>query len=177
MSASELSKELGAMAAIERALAELNDDERARVLTWASSRFNVAVKVAKPKKPDEPDDDQDDDDDGAPADPNAATTLAEFYDQANPTTEGEKVLVVGYWYQFRENVQDLDSQQLNSQLKHLGHGIGNVTRALEWPKSQKPALMVQKRKEGTSKQARKKFAVTNEGKKYVEKMLAKKQPE
>lgn len=175
MSASEPSKELAAMIAVERALADLTEEERTRVLAWASSKFNVALKAQKQKKQET--DDGDEDDDSPPADPNTTATLAEFYDQANPTTEGEKVLVVGYWYQFRENAQDLDSQALNSQLKHLGHGIGNVTRALEWPKSQKPALMVQKRKEGTSKQARKKFAVTNEGKKYVEKMLAKKPTE
>jgi hypothetical protein len=177
MSDSALSKELGAMAALERALSELSEEERARVLVWATSRFNVAVKIPKQKKQGEDKDDDEDDDDAPPVDPNAAASLAEFYDQANPSNEGEKVLVVGYWYQFRENAQELDAQTLNAQLKHLGHGVGNVTRALEWPKSQKPALMVQKRKEGSTKQARKKFAVTNEGKKYVERMLAKKPAE
>jgi hypothetical protein len=162
----ELSKELGAMAAIEKALAELNEDERARVLTWAGSRFNVVVKAAKGKK-------DDGDGDTTPADPNAAASLAEFYDQASPSTDGEKVLVVGYWYQYRESAQELEAQTLNAQLKHLGHGIGNITRAMDWATDQKPALMVQKRKEGTTKQARKKFVVTNEGKKHVEKMLAK----
>lgn len=175
MSDLELSKELAAMVAVERALIDLSEEERTRVLVWASSKFNVVLKAQKQKKQDL--DGDVDDDDAPPADPNGAATLAEFYDQAGPSSDGEKVLVVGYWYQYRENVQDLEAQTLNAQLKHLGHGIGNITRALEWAKAQKPALMVQKRKEGTTKQARKKFAVTNEGKKYVEKMLAKKPAE
>jgi hypothetical protein len=172
LQATRMSKELGAMVAIERALSDLNDDERARVLAWASARFNVSLKLPKPAKQSGSSNEAADEGDSA-----AASTLAEFYDQASPTTEGEKVLVVGYWYQYRENAEELDSQTLNAQLKHLGHGVGNITRALEWPKSQKPALMVQKRKEGSTKQARQKFAVTNEGKKYVERMLARKAAE
>jgi DNA-binding PadR family transcriptional regulator len=38
----------------------------------------------------------------------------------------------------------------------------------------KPALVVQLRKEGTTRQARKKFKVTSEGKRAVARMLAKK---
>ncbi|ANH73510.1 hypothetical protein ACS15_2824 [Ralstonia insidiosa] len=91
---------------------------------------------------------------------------------ASPTSDGEKALVVGYWFQVKEGATELEAQKINSELKHLGHGIGNVTRALDWLKAQKPALMIQKRKEGTTKQARKKFVVTNEGKKHVEKMVA-----
>lgn len=177
MSEQELSKELSAMVSIERALADLGDDERARVLAWAGARFNVGAELLRQKKAvlGERHAESGDDDEGGDAD--VATNLAEFYDQASPSNEGEKVLVVGYWFQYRENATELDSQSLNSQLKHLGHGIGNVTRALEWAKTQKPALMVQKRKEGSTQQARKKFAVTNEGKKYVEKMLARRPSE
>jgi hypothetical protein len=105
--------------------------------------------------------------------PGEISSLAEFYDLASPSTDAEKVLVVGYWFQFREGAQELEALKINNQLKHLGHGVGNVSRALELHKTQRPALMIQKRKEGATKQARKKFAVTNEGKKYVEKMFAK----
>ena len=91
----------------------------------------------------------------------------------SPSTDTEKVLVVGYWFQFRDGAQELEALKINNQLKHFGHGVGNVSRALELHKTLKPALMIQKRKEGATKQARKKFVVTDEGKKYVEKMLAK----
>ena len=48
-------------------------------------------------------------------------------------------------------------------LKNLGHGVGNITRAFDTLRASKPALTVQTRKEGSSKQARKKFRVTTEG--------------
>lgn len=174
MSGVTMSKELAAMVQVEQALIELSEDERGRVLSWAGSRFGVFLT---PPKSGSPKDSKnlplvnDGTQQEEPVSPDAINSLAEFYDLASPSSEAEKVLVVGYWFQYREGVQELEAQKINSELKHLGHGIGNVTRALEWHKSQKPALMIQKRKEGTTKQARKKFAVTNEGKKFVERML------
>lgn len=172
MSEMAMSKELAAMVQIEQALQGLAEDERGRVLAWAGSRFGVSIaspKSAPPKTTDSAGGDHPDDE--PPADSAEAGSLAEFYDLASPSSDGEKALVVGYWFQVKEGAAELEAQKINSELKHLGHGIGNVTRALEWLKAQKPALMIQKRKEGTTKQARKKFVVTNEGKKYVEKMV------
>lgn len=175
MSGVAMSKELAAMVQLEQALLDLNDDERGRVLAWASSRFGVAVALPKAGGGHAAIASHEDEHAVVEAieSPSAVESLPEFYDQASPTSDGEKALVVGYWFQVREGASELEAQKLNSELKHLGHGIGNVTRALEWLKAQKPALMIQKRKEGTTKQARKKFVVTNEGKKYVERMLQK----
>lgn len=173
MSGMTMSKELAAMVQVEQALQDLAEEERGRVLVWAGSRFGVAIappKSAPPKATDSTGGDHADDE--TPASSSEVGSLVEFYDLAGPTSDGEKALVVGYWFQVKEGATELESQKINSELKHLGHGIGNVTRALEWLKAQKPALMIQKRKEGTTKQARKKFVVTNEGKKYVEKMIA-----
>jgi hypothetical protein len=83
----------------------------------------------------------------------------------------DKALVVAYWLQVRGGAADIDAQTANTELKHLGHGISNVTRAFEGLKSQKPALMIQLRKEGSTQQARKRFKVTAEGRKSVERML------
>jgi DNA-binding PadR family transcriptional regulator len=69
-------------------------------------------------------------------------------------------------------VTDVEAQRVNTELKQLGHGVSNITRAFDALKSQKPALIMQTRKEGTSKQARKKYKVTTEGKKAVERMLS-----
>lgn len=174
MSDKGLSKELSAMAQLEEALNALSEEERGRVLSWAGSRFGVAIAAAQKTARAKVGGGAEDDADEAQEDkPDASTSLAEFYDAAAPTSDGEKVLVVAYWFQYRQGETELDAQKLNSNLKHLGHGIGNVTRALESNKSQKPALIVQMRKEGTTKQARKKFKVTNEGKKVVERMLNK----
>jgi len=175
MGALEMSSELQAMVALEQALKGLEADVQQRVLRWASERFGVVVIA------------------GARPAPAAATsgagsarsepeqggvgggdgeTLAEFYDLAGPSTDGEKVLVASYWFQFREGASEIEARHINTQLKHLGHGVGNVTRAFDNLKGQKPAFIVQTRKDGSTKQAQKKFKVTSEGKKAVERMLA-----
>jgi hypothetical protein len=173
MSGITMSKELSAMVQVEQALQDLPEEERGRVLAWASSRFGVIIpppKGVSPKAADIASGDHPEDEHGSS--PSEVSSLAEFYDLTAPTSDGEKALVVGYWIQFKEGASELEAQRINSELKHLGHGIGNVTRALETLKAQKPALMIQKRKEGTTKQARKKFVVTNEGKKHVDKMAS-----
>lgn len=165
MGEADLSSELKAMAKIEAALKELDDDERGRVMQWAAARFKVAGKARV--------DDARGDDSGA--DGNSLgkyDDLASFYDAASPADDGGKALVGAYWMQFKEGVSDVDAMTVNTRLKHLGHGVGNITRAFEALKAERPSLIVQTRKEGSTKQARKKFKVTNEGKKRVEGMLA-----
>lgn len=174
MSNFELSNELKAMATLEESLKDLNDDERQRVLRWVFERFG-----AQPPKPlAKPLSGTKSIDLSASNEINNAGSadsgdLAEFYDQATPSTDSEKTLVVAYWFQYKQGQADIEAQIINTQLKHLGHGVTNITRAFDNLKSQKPALIVQTRKDGTSKQARKKFKVTSEGKKAVEHMLTK----
>ena len=63
------------------------------------------------------------------------------------------------------------SQTLNSALKDLGRGVSNITRALAASMAQKPALVMQVRKSGTTKQARKIYKLTAAGKKAVVLMI------
>lgn len=164
MTTHDLSTELKAMAQIEAALKDLPDDERARVMQWAASRFRGSGKpVLKPGG---------EDNDTEPPDLSSYGGLAEFYDAAAPETDADRALVAAYWYQVRENAADVDAQKVNTDLKQLGHGVGNITRAFEALKAQKPALIMQTRKEGSTKQARKKYKVTGEGKKAVERLIA-----
>ena len=164
MTTTDLSAELKAMANIEAALKDLSDDERARVMQWAASRFRGSGKPA-PKG-------GSDDGQIQTTDLDKYGTLAELYYAAAPGAEADRALVAAYWYQFKEDASDVEAQKINSELKHLGHGVGNITRAFEALKSQKPALIMQTRKEGSTKQARKKYKVTAEGKKAVEHMIA-----
>jgi hypothetical protein len=159
-----LSAELQAMAQIEAALQGLDEEVRARVILWVNARYRGgSISSRKPLPPSE---------EGETNEPGTYETLAEFYDAARPSTDADKVLVVSYWYQFRENATDVESQKVNTDLKHLGHGVGNVTRAFEALKATKPALIIQTRKEGTTKQARKRYKVTGEGKKAVERLVS-----
>jgi Transcriptional regulator PadR-like family len=85
---------------------------------------------------------------------------------------GGRALVVGYWYQFVQGEAEFTGQTINSALKHLGYRAANITTAFDRLQAQRPALVVQVRKSGTSKQARKKYKLTNEGKRAVEQMIA-----
>ncbi|MBS0381747.1 MAG: hypothetical protein JSR56_04870 [Proteobacteria bacterium] len=171
-----MSAELQAMVQIEVALKSLQDDERSRVIQWALARFRVQAKA--PQQPvgakTAAGNDASSGTEGFGATNGADNyeELATFYDAAGPSTDTDKALVVAYWIQVREGAADIDTQSVNTRLKHLGYGIGNVTRAFDGLKSQKPALTVQLRKEGSTQQARKRFKVTSEGKKAVERMLS-----
>ncbi len=164
MTTTELSAELKAMADIEAALKNLSDEERARVMQWAASRFRGPGKSASKVVAD--------DNEVQSTELGKYGTLAEFYDAAAPETDADRALVAAYWYQFKEDASEVEAQKINRELKHLGHGVGNITRAFEALKSQKPALIMQTRKEGSTKQARKRYKVTTEGKRAVERMIA-----
>ena len=64
------------------------------------------------------------------------------------------------------------SRGLNAELKHLGHGISNITAALAGNMRKKPQRVIQLKKSGGAKQAIKTYKVTNEGLVYVQGMLS-----
>ncbi|HYW11270.1 MAG TPA: hypothetical protein VE871_04915, partial [Longimicrobium sp.] len=63
------------------------------------------------------------------------------------------------------------SQAINAELKRAGIPVPNITRAIESNLRAKPPLMVQKKKMGTTRQARKQYAITPEGVEFVESKL------
>ncbi|HUF94066.1 MAG TPA: hypothetical protein VMR23_16945 [Candidatus Limnocylindria bacterium] len=120
-----------------------------RVLEWAWSRFVAA----------EPPDRE-----AARARPPAEhADLADLYVAARPATDAEKVLVVAYWHQAHAGKDNLDAQTINTDLKNLGHGVGNVTRACSALIREKPQLMLQVKKAGSTRQARKQYRLTTAG--------------
>ncbi len=166
-----LSPEVAAMASLESILGSLEEDVRSRVLRWAIERFGRSSTTRDMKiEGERPRAAATTDDVTAPLG-GMPTTLAEFYSQAAPESDAQKALVVGYWFQFVEGATDLEAQKLNSELKHLGHRVGNITRALDSLKVQKPQLVIQRRKEGNTRQARKKYQLTGAGKQAVEQMV------
>lgn len=164
------SAEIEAMGVIAGAFAKLGVGSRARVLDWAYRFYLQSGLSAR---------------EGAASSPRnipeaqAATSsasaeiadIATLFARTNPGTEGEKALVAGYYFQRVQGLEDFDSFTLNSELKHLGHGVTNITRALGSLIAVKPQLVMQTRKEGKSKQARKRYKLTHEGQKRVERML------
>ena len=62
-------------------------------------------------------------------------------------------------------------------MKDLGHGVGNITDALTALKEERPALILQLKKSGTSKQARKTYKLTQEGIRRVQGMMLRESPD
>jgi hypothetical protein len=103
------------------------------------------------------------------------SSIGDLFDAANPQSEAERVLVVGYWLQEFEKLEEFEAFPVNKHLKNLGHPVSNITRALESLMADAPRLVMQTSKSGTSKQARKNYKVTREGTKRVQAMIASKE--
>jgi hypothetical protein len=99
-------------------------------------------------------------------------TEADLFAAADPGTDVDRALVMGYWFQCIDGEPDFDSQSVNSALKNMGHGVGNITLAFGALSSRRPQLVIQTKKAGTSKQARKRFKLTTSGIDHVERMIA-----
>lgn len=165
--------EIGAMKTIAAALDPLSADERNRVLQWAASRFGAATVAAATAinlatRPLEVA--------AANGQSTHHETFAELFDAASPSTEREKALVAGYWVQVCQEQPSFASQSLNEALKDLGHGVGNITDSLTALKDVRPALVLQLKKSGTSKQARKTYKLTQEGIKRVQSLIRNEKP-
>jgi hypothetical protein len=162
--------ELAAMSTIRTALDALDEPTRERILRWARDRYG-ASKSAAPREPVSVHGSWRGDTLPRQQALTNFSDVADIYAAANPSTDAEKVLVVGYWFHTVRAETELDSFAINTELKNLGYPIGNVTRAVTALASMVPRLVVQTKKSGTTKQARKKFKLTVEGMKRVEQML------
>lgn len=93
----------------------------------------------------------------------AHETLAEAFGMAKPKTNTDKALLVAVWMKLREGKEEFTGQDVNTALKDLGHAVDNITRTMGNLMEVKPQLVVQLKKAGTSKQARKTIKVTVAG--------------
>ena len=162
--------EVTAITKVNEALSGLEPAVVHRVLRWAADKFNVAVPLANKSRQPEDAAKNENPTNGEGSDNFA--DIASLYDSASPRTEAEKALVVGYWLQVVQGNSDWESFSVNKDLKNLGHGVGNITDALDKLIERTPRLVIQTRKSGTSRQARKRYKLTSEGIKKVKQMLS-----
>ena len=153
------------MNAVADALAELSSESIRRVLQWAGQFYQVRGAAAPLTQRSG----------NGSVETGAGTVqtfddVATLFDSANPQTASDKALVVGYWHQVLQGADDLDGYYLNKDLKHLGHPSSNITRDLDSLIARRHVMQV--RKAGSTKQARKKYKLTREGIKAVERMLS-----
>jgi hypothetical protein len=98
--------------------------------------------------------------------------FASLVDAARPGTDVMRALIAGYWLQVCKGAPTFDAQSANTELKHLGHASSNITSALSALISQKPAFVLQLRKSGNTRQARKLYKVTEAGIRKVKQMMS-----
>jgi len=97
--------------------------------------------------------------------------LADLLQQWNPSTMAEKALLGAYYISRVRGEGTVTSQAINSELKRNGMPISNITRAIEANMRPDRPLMVQEKKLGNTKQARKQYSITPEGIELVERRL------
>lgn len=171
--------EIEAMGAVSKALSALGDDERGRVIRWAAERYGVVLAKAalrgsgKQNTPIDFDDEPDDyEEERAEEESDGWEHFADLHDAAGPKTNSDRLLVASYWVQIVEGKTQFGSLELNRLLKDLGHGVDNTAHAMTSLINQKPALLLQLKKSGKSRQARKTFKMTAAGVKAVEQLIA-----
>lgn len=168
MNTDGVDKELAAMSAIATALNGFMAEDREalnRILTWMNAKYGGRPFPAPSTASQAP----------SLAAPQASSTstrewsdAAELYDAAQPSLEFEKAVVGGYWIQVCQAKGEFTSQDVNSILKNMGHGVANITDAFSTAMARKPSLVLQTQKSGQSRQARKTFRLTTAGLKFVE---------
>ena len=169
---SDTANEFKSIQTVHDALEPLNDEARTRVLTYIASLLGIgALDVAGRSAPKENDfDEEEEDADEATKQESTFPSIADLYAAASPKKNGEKALVAGYWLQVCQGARSFSGAAANKELTHLGHKLANITDAIDSMKSHKPMLMLQIKKSGSSRQARKLYKVSHAGIKRIEEM-------
>ncbi len=155
--------DLKALETILKTLAALEPEEQGRVLRWAAEKLNLApLKEAKRVA-------------HAGVEENGGLSefgsVPEALAATHANSDVDRALVAAAFLTKKNNQAELTGQEINRHLKDAGHGIGNITKAITNLKNRKPQLMVQTKKGGSSKQARKNYKVTAAGFAAVETLL------
>lgn len=90
-------------------------------------------------------------------------SVEDLFFSSNARTVASKILLVAAYLQEKHNLKELSSFDINTRLKKVGHGVQNITTSINTLMNKKPPLMIQTGKSGDTKQAKRKFRVTEEG--------------
>src|SRR5574341_356078 len=156
-------KEITAMSAIAEALDGFADqpETRERILRWACARYSVAL-FDTPRK-ERVADRKDEAKTESRGQAKSFDTFADLYHAADPGTDIDRALVAGYWFGQGETRAEFTGFDANKGLKNLGHPLGNIADSLQSLIERRPAYVMQTAKAGTSKQARKRYKLTEAG--------------
>jgi hypothetical protein len=154
--------ELAAMQSLAEVLGGLDKPAQERVLGWAISRFALSCSTSASPK-------------GLQANSGierstSFTEFAELFHAMNPSDNGAKALAAAYWLS-RGDGEAFTAQAANGLLKDMGYHVPNITDALTQCMKEKPATIIQTRKSGSSRQARKLYKLTDAGRRKVSSLI------
>lgn len=164
-------------AAIQKVYSELEplaEEARVRVVKYIVSLLGIGAHLNLEPSDDAIDDEEIETPMGAMASSGATAihgSFAELYDAADPKTNADRALIAGYWLQECVGAENFTAQSVNTELKHLGHGLANVTHSMDSLKKLKPALALQLKKSGKTQQARKTYKIPGAGVMRVQEMI------
>jgi hypothetical protein len=99
------------------------------------------------------------------------TNFSELVEKWSPESQSEWALLAAYHLTQGKAEATVTGQAINGVLKNHGKPMANVTVAVSRLVNADPALMLQVRKDGTSRQARKLYRMTALGVSFVKKKL------
>jgi hypothetical protein len=109
---------------------------------------------------------------GAKRGPRKGMQISTLLERWAPETMSERALLGAYSLSRGKADRTVTSQSINAELKRAGIPVPNITRAIESNLRTRPPLMTQKKKLGTTRQARKQYAITTDGVEFVERKLS-----
>ena len=92
-----------------------------------------------------------------------AYSVQGLFDRIKMKTDVARVLLVAAYLQDKDPATELGSRPINKELKKIGHGIKNITQAINSLLKKDPELLVMTRKTTSSQQGKKKYHVTDLG--------------
>lgn len=157
------------ISAITKAFARVDDQAaRTRILQWAVAAYGDGTRIGG-KEGRSASEQQGDRSGGRDA--VASSDLGELIEQADPQDTDDRVLLVCFWLQENESPEGFGAQPVNDKMKDMGHRVSNITDKLGQLIAKKPAWIRQMSKSGKNRQARKKYKVTDAGRKRVQALL------
>ncbi len=90
-------------------------------------------------------------------------TIDDLFLMATAKKVSHRILLVAAYLQEKGNLHEVSSLDINSQLKKLGYGVSNITTLINGLLKKTPPQIIVTKKEGDTKQSRRKFKVTEKG--------------
>lgn len=165
--------DLRALEIVLKTLDPLLPEERERVLRWTIEKLKIVGLSTMPSKTTSPHLRQNPVDTAFERHSSGFQSIGDFVAAAKPNTDADRVLAVAVYLQdFAEDTtRSLTGKEINDELKHLGHGVKNITDCINTLKARSPQHMIQTRKGGSVKQAWKEYRVTRAGLDHIYRLI------